>query len=92
MGHPPLISTRQFSLPIHVSFFPQSFYRILQGGFKIGGVGGHPVLNGTACGYGIYLAAAASTSLGYAMGGNRIFACRGTFRYLFHLIRCQQEL
>ena len=55
--------------------------RILQGGFKIGGVDGHPISHGAALGYGIYLGAAAATSLGYATGGNRIFACRGMFRY-----------
>ncbi|KDR78746.1 hypothetical protein GALMADRAFT_244289 [Galerina marginata CBS 339.88] len=49
---------------------------ILQSGFRIGGVDGHPISHGTASGYGIYLAAAAATSLGYAMGGNKIFACR----------------
>lgn len=92
MGHLPLISTRQFSLPIHVSLFPQKNSRILQGGFKIGGIGGHPISNGTSLGYGIYLGAAAATSLGYAAGGNRIFACRGTFRYPFHLVRSQQGL
>jgi len=72
MGHPPLISTRQFSLPTHVSLFPQKFSRILQGGFKIGGMGGYPISHGAAMGYGIYLGAAAATSLGYATGGNRI--------------------
>lgn len=60
---------------------PSNISRILQGGFKIGGVGGHPMTNGAAMGYGIYLGAAAATSLGYAMGGNKIFACRGTFRF-----------
>ena len=37
--------------------------------------------NGAAAGHGIYLAPAAATSLGYALGGNKIFACRGMFRY-----------
>ncbi|KAG6840480.1 hypothetical protein C0991_006464 [Blastosporella zonata] len=49
---------------------------ILKGGFRIGGVGGHPLSHGAALGCGIYLAADAATSIGYAAGGNKIFACR----------------
>ncbi|KAG5643393.1 hypothetical protein DXG03_001008 [Asterophora parasitica] len=52
---------------------------ILNGGFRIGGVGDQRVVNGTAMGYGIYFATHAATSLGYAMGGNKIFACRGAW-------------
>ncbi|KAJ3733217.1 hypothetical protein DFJ43DRAFT_1069926 [Lentinula guzmanii] len=49
---------------------------ILNGGFRIGGVGSHRVVNGTMLGFGVYLAASAATSIGYAAGANRIFACR----------------
>ena len=72
------------------SNFPQNLiplllpnFRILQGGFKIGGQKGHQVANGHALGYGIYLAENASMSVQYALGGNRIFACRGTKFTLF---------
>ncbi|KAJ7207131.1 hypothetical protein GGX14DRAFT_456314 [Mycena pura] len=54
----------------------QNIDSILSRGFRIGGVGGHPVLNGTAAGYGIYLAPDPQTSLYYAQGANRMFACR----------------
>jgi hypothetical protein len=52
---------------------------ILKGGFRIGGQNGHAVTNGTALGHGVYLAQSAATSIGYAMGSNRIFACKGVF-------------
>ncbi|KAI5894927.1 ADP-ribosylation [Schizophyllum commune H4-8] len=49
---------------------------ILSEGFRIGGVGKHRVTNGTAMGYGIYLAQDGETSMDYALGADRIFACR----------------
>ncbi|KAL1716561.1 hypothetical protein EV715DRAFT_275002 [Schizophyllum commune] len=49
---------------------------ILNEGFRIGGVGKHRITNGTALGYGIYLAQDGMTSMGYAAGADRIFACR----------------
>ncbi|KAF5353805.1 hypothetical protein D9758_010587 [Tetrapyrgos nigripes] len=49
---------------------------ILKGGFRIGGMNGHPLTNGAACGHGIYLAKHGAMSMGYAVDGNRIFACR----------------
>ncbi|KAJ7216495.1 hypothetical protein GGX14DRAFT_696303 [Mycena pura] len=53
-----------------------NFDSILSGGFRIGGVGGHPVVHGSSEGRGIYLAANPTLSCGYAEGANRIFACR----------------
>ncbi|THU75973.1 hypothetical protein K435DRAFT_974630, partial [Dendrothele bispora CBS 962.96] len=50
---------------------------ILKGGFRIGGMNGHPVQHGAALGRGIYLAKNGSMSVGYAMGADRIFGCRG---------------
>ncbi|KAF5357739.1 hypothetical protein D9757_011954 [Collybiopsis confluens] len=55
---------------------PSNIDSILDNGFRIGGVGGQRVVNGTALGYGVYLATQSATSVGYALGGNRIFACR----------------
>ncbi|KAK7464892.1 hypothetical protein VKT23_006101 [Stygiomarasmius scandens] len=49
---------------------------ILTGGFRIGGMNGHPVKNGAALGHGIYLAKDGMTSVGYAVGADRIFGCR----------------
>nr|GAT43302.1 predicted protein [Mycena chlorophos] len=49
---------------------------ILDGGFKIGGVGGHPLTNGHSLGRGIYLAEDPAMSVGYCVGGYRMFACR----------------
>ncbi|KAF7291492.1 PARP catalytic domain-containing protein [Mycena kentingensis (nom. inval.)] len=49
---------------------------ILSGGFRIGGVGRHKIINGAALGHGIYLASNPAMSLGYCVGGNRMFACR----------------
>ncbi|KAE9407487.1 ADP-ribosylation, partial [Gymnopus androsaceus JB14] len=67
---------------------PANINSILDNGFRIGGVGGQPVVNGTAMGYGVYLATHSATSVGYALGGDRIFACRvfpgkitGDYRY-----------
>jgi len=53
--------------------------RILKGGFRIGGMNGHPVKNGAALGHGIYLAKDGMTSVGYAMDADRIFGCRGKY-------------
>ncbi|KAJ7576712.1 hypothetical protein C8J56DRAFT_799871 [Mycena floridula] len=47
---------------------------ILKGGFKIGGVNGHPISHGTSMGFGTYLATDAATSLSY--NPQKIFACR----------------
>ncbi|KAF9032673.1 ADP-ribosylation [Hymenopellis radicata] len=49
---------------------------ILNNGFRIGGLGGHGVVNGTALGYGVYLATDPNLSLQYARNASRIFACR----------------
>ncbi|KAL1712312.1 hypothetical protein EV715DRAFT_278064 [Schizophyllum commune] len=49
---------------------------ILNEGFRIGGVGKHRITNGSLLGYGIYLAQDGMTSMGYAAGADRIFACR----------------
>ncbi|KAL1698759.1 hypothetical protein EV121DRAFT_284575 [Schizophyllum commune] len=49
---------------------------ILNEGFRIGGVGKHRITNGSVLGYGIYLAQDGMTSMGYAAGADRIFACR----------------
>ncbi|VDC00323.1 unnamed protein product [Peniophora sp. CBMAI 1063] len=49
---------------------------ILSSGFRIGGIGNHKVINGTAFGTGIYLATSAQTSMQYAPDADRIFACR----------------
>ena len=62
---------------------PHSPYlSILNEGFRIGGVGKHRITNGTALGYGIYLAQDGMTSMGYAAGADRIFACRGEWFFL----------
>ncbi|KAI0063316.1 hypothetical protein BV25DRAFT_1915237 [Artomyces pyxidatus] len=50
----------------------QNIDSILKGGFRIGGTDGHPTVNGTALGIGIYLAADAITSLAYSQGSNRM--------------------
>lgn len=50
---------------------------ILSTGFRIGGIGSHKVINGTAFGTGVYLAATATTSMQYAPDADRMFACRG---------------
>ncbi|KAI4520785.1 ADP-ribosylation [Schizophyllum commune Loenen D] len=49
---------------------------ILNEGFRIGGVGKHRITNGSVLGYGIYLAQDGMTSMGYAAGADRMFACR----------------
>ncbi|KZV73984.1 ADP-ribosylation [Peniophora sp. CONT] len=49
---------------------------ILNTGFRIGGTAGQKVVNGTALGIGVYLAASATTSIQYAPDADRIFACR----------------
>ncbi|KAJ7057154.1 hypothetical protein C8F01DRAFT_344691 [Mycena amicta] len=54
----------------------QNIDSILTGGFRIGGVDGHPFSHGAGLGRGIYLADNAATSLGYCMGATRMFACR----------------
>ncbi|KAJ7207041.1 hypothetical protein GGX14DRAFT_635855, partial [Mycena pura] len=54
----------------------QNIDLILSGGFRIGGVGGHRIVNGTGQGYGVYLAEDASLALGHSAGANRMFACR----------------
>ncbi|KAF7292775.1 PARP catalytic domain-containing protein [Mycena indigotica] len=55
---------------------PKNIESILNGGFKIGGVGGHAHVNGHCEGYGVYLAQDFNLSLGHAAGATRIFACR----------------
>ncbi|KAF9073955.1 hypothetical protein BDP27DRAFT_1416651 [Rhodocollybia butyracea] len=54
----------------------QNIDSILSNGFRIGGVKKHRIANGTAMGYGVYLAFDSMVSLQYAQGANRIFACR----------------
>ncbi|KAE9397523.1 hypothetical protein BT96DRAFT_921484 [Gymnopus androsaceus JB14] len=49
---------------------------ILETGFRIGGIGGHAVVNGTCEGYGMYTTTQANISFGHALGADRIFACR----------------
>lgn len=49
---------------------------IIANGLRIGGIGGHRVTNGRAAGYGVYLGEESATSMGYAMGADRMFACR----------------
>lgn len=76
------ISIRQSvntSSPLMSLTVPQ---RILDGGFRIGGVDGHPMAHGSSCGRGVYLAASAAMSMGYIVPEagrttNRIFGCRG---------------
>ncbi|KAI0043689.1 hypothetical protein FA95DRAFT_1574951 [Auriscalpium vulgare] len=63
-------------LPMFHGTKSENIDSILKGGFRIGGMGGQAVVNGTALGYGIYLAGDAATSMGYTVGGNRMFACR----------------
>ncbi|KAK7039311.1 ADP-ribosylation [Favolaschia claudopus] len=50
---------------------------ILENGFLIPGVSpGVQMVNGAACGIGIYLATSPSTSLSYTQGASRMFMCR----------------
>ncbi|KAE9397513.1 hypothetical protein BT96DRAFT_1020773 [Gymnopus androsaceus JB14] len=49
---------------------------ILETGFRIGGIGGHAVVNGTCEVYGMYTTTQANISFGHALGADRIFACR----------------
>ncbi|KAJ7754099.1 hypothetical protein B0H16DRAFT_756663 [Mycena metata] len=50
---------------------------ILKSGFLIPGVSpGVQMVNGAACGIGIYLATSPATSLGYTQGASRMFMCR----------------
>ncbi|KAF8885277.1 hypothetical protein CPB85DRAFT_1337235 [Mucidula mucida] len=55
---------------------PENIDSILNSGFRIGGMGGHAIVNGTLQGYGVYLAADPNLSLGHAPNATRIFACR----------------
>ncbi|KAF7329935.1 PARP catalytic domain-containing protein [Mycena kentingensis (nom. inval.)] len=55
---------------------PENIDKILEGGFKIGGIGGHGIVNGHLQGYGVYLAENFALSLGHAANSTRIFACR----------------
>ncbi|KAF9032668.1 ADP-ribosylation [Hymenopellis radicata] len=55
---------------------PGNIDSILNTGFRIGGVGGHAIVNGTGQGYGVYLATDPNLSLGHASSASRIFACR----------------
>jgi Poly(ADP-ribose) polymerase catalytic domain len=45
-----------------------NYPNILRQGLKVGGVDGIPVVNGTACGYGIYSSTAPTTPIGYTKG------------------------
>ncbi|KAF8885273.1 hypothetical protein CPB85DRAFT_1396815 [Mucidula mucida] len=54
----------------------QNIDSILNNGFRIGGLGGHAIVNGAVLGYGVYLATDPNLSLSYARSASRIFACR----------------
>ncbi|KAH8824280.1 hypothetical protein DL96DRAFT_1613584 [Flagelloscypha sp. PMI_526] len=59
----------------------QNIDLILKGGFRIGGVDGHPMSHGSASGRGVYLATNPAVSMGYCTPEqdtttNRIFCCR----------------
>jgi hypothetical protein len=53
---------------------------------------GHQVVHGSAEGRGIYLARSGQMSMGYAVGANRIFGCRGKPTIFQRSIPIQRKL